>query len=617
MSTQTQAEVVADMESGEKRENHWQRRHILSLLGAVPLFASQTALAKAMLAEELPPRPVNGVEVLDTSQLRSGMKGYGLTVVRGTKVERFGIEIIGVLKKAMPQQDLILIRCTGLEFDHSGVVAGMSGSPIFVQHPQLGERLIGALSYGFPFNKDPVAGVTSIVDMLPELDRKLGPIPLNQQITAQSTAIPVPGHGDMLPVALPMTVSGVHPDVLNAMRPQWAELGFPHLTMAAGTGGAGDGKAAAKLEAGGSISVFLARGDISMAAIGTVTWVRGDRFIAFGHPFKGLGQLHLPIGSADVQWILASSQSSFKMANAFGDIGVLDQDRQPAIAGRIGPKAAMVPIDITLMNRDRGQTSQWHAEATDQPTFFPLVVGMALGTAVRVSEPIAENAAVTMTVRFDLPDGHAPIEITETMTGLQGSASLSDVSSLVQNAAKSIVFNGFERLRVTRVSATLSLADDRNIAFLDSARTQSEEVDAETPVAIQVTLQLANVGPKRITLTLPPLPRELMGQTLTVQIGAEKSMAPEMPEPANIRDYLNALRRQIPRSRLAAVVNLPEPTVLLRGVRLTQLPVGVRDELAGHTVTYRAGKETLRAHVDTPWTLNGSISLKLRVRQTP
>ncbi len=607
------------MDTVGKRENHWQRRHFLTLLGAVPLLASRSALATALNDSQVARAQNGSVETLSTAEIQGGMKGYGLTVVKGTKVERFDIEVIGVLKKAMPQQDLILIRCAGLGLEHSGVVAGMSGSPIFVNHPQLGERLIGALSYGFPFNKDPVAGVTSILDMLPEFDRKLGPIPVNQQITAMNApAVTIPGQGDMLPVALPLTVAGVHPDVLAAMRPQWAELGFAHINAAAGSGGSTtDSKQVAKLEPGGSISVCLARGDISMAAIGTVTWVRGDRFIAFGHPFKGLGQLHLPVGSADVQWILASQQSSFKMANAFGDVGVLDQDRQPAVAGRIGPKAQMVPIDIALTNRDRGQKSVWHVEATDQPSFFPMVLAMAMGTAVRVSEPIAENAAVTMTVRFDLPDGHAPVEFSETMTGLQGSASLSDVSTLAQNAAKAIVFNGFERLRVERVAATLSLADDRNIAFLDSARTQSEEVDAETPVTIQVTLQLANVGPKRVTLTLPPLPRELMGQTVTVQIGSEKAMAPELAEPANIHDYLNALRRQIPRNRLAAVLNLPEPTVLLRGVRLTQLPLGVRDELAGHTATYRAGKETLRTHVDTPWTLNGTLSLKLRVRQTP
>ncbi len=607
------------MESGEKREKHWQRRNFLSLLGAVPLFASRTALAEALVSQPVSHTPIGAVDVLTTAQVQTGMKGYGLTVIKGTKVERFEVEVVGVLKNAMPQQDLILIRCAGLGLEHAGVVAGMSGSPIFLQHPQLGERLVGALSYGFPFNKDPVAGVTSIVDMLPELDRKLGPIPLNQRITlASAQAVAVPGQGDMLPVALPLTVAGVHPDVLAAMRPQWAELGFSHINAAAGSGnGAANVGSPAKLEPGGSISVFLARGDISMAAIGTVTWVRGDRFIAFGHPFNGLGQLHLPVGSADVQWILASQQSSFKMANAFGDIGVLDQDRQPAVAGRIGPKAQMVPIDVVLTNRDRGQDTKWHVESTDQPSFFPLVVGMALGTAVRVSEPIAENAAVTMSVRFDLPNGHAPVEFSETMTGLQGSASLSDVSSLVQNAAKAIVFNGFERLRVERVSASLSLADDRNIAFLESARTQSEEVDAEVPIAIQVTMQLANVGPKQVTLTLPPLPRDLMGQSVTVQIGGEKAMAPELPEPANIHDYLNALRRQIPRNRLAAVLNLPEPTVLLRGVRLTQLPVGVRDELSGHTATYRTGKDTLRTHVDTPWTLNGTLSLKLRVRQTP
>lgn len=596
----------------------WQRRHFLTTLGTATV-ASSALLRSAWAATT---QAGGGVQMVAPSELRPGMKGYGLTVVRGTKPERFEVEVIGVLKHAMPKQDLVLIRCAGLGLEHAGIVAGMSGSPVFVVDPALGgERLVGAVSYGFQFNKDPVGGVTSILDMLPEMDRKLLPVPSNQIIRLSDAAPPfrapvhVPGMGDMMPVTLPMTVSGVHPDVLAEVRAEWASLGFPHLSPAAGTSGVAGGQVP-KLEPGGAISVALARGDISMAAVGTVTWVRGDRFVAFGHPFKGLGQLHLPVGGADVQWILASQASSFKMANSFGDAGVMDQDRQPAIAGRIGPKAEMIPMDVRVTSRGRQETTTWHVELTDQPTFFPLLVNMVMGTVVRVSEPTAENAAITMNIRFDV-DGHAPIEVVDTMSGLQGAANVGDLGALAQNAAKAIVFNGFERLRVRKIEAMLTVADERNIAFLESARVQSEEVDAETAVSIQVAVQVANAGTHKLTLTLPPLPRDLMGQTVTVQIGAEKAMAVELPEPANIRDYLNALRKTVPRNRLAAVVTLPEPTVLLRGARLTQLPLSARDELAGHSVTYRAGKDTLRAHVDTPWTLNGSLSVKLRVRQTP
>ena len=594
----------------------WQRRKFLGALGA---SVAATALWRDVLAATV--NTGNGTKTVAPSELRPGMKGYGLTVVRGTVPERFEVEIIGVLKNAMPKQDLVLVRCSGLGLEHAGIVAGMSGSPVFVVDPSLGgERLVGAVSYGFQFNKDPVGGVTSILDMLPEMDRKLLPPPNNQLLrladATPAAPIHVPGWGEMAPVALPMTVSGVHPDVLAGVRDEWAALGFAHLSPAAGsTVGATSGPPP-KLEAGGAISVHLARGDVSMAAVGTVTWVRGNQFVAFGHPFKGLGQIHLPVGVADVQWILASQSSSFKMANSYGDVGVMDQDRQPAIAGRIGPRAVMVPMDVRVTSRNRQETAAWRVEVTDQPSFFPLIVGMVMGTAVRVTEPTVENAAMAMTVRFEL-EGHAPIELSDVATGLQGSANVSDLAQLAQSAAKAIVFNGFERLRVSKIDATLSIAEERNLGFLESARVASEEVDAETPVTVNVQIQVPNGALHTLALTLPPLPRDLMGQSVTVQIGAEKAMAPELPEPGNIRDYLNALRKNVPKNRLAAVVTLPESTVLLRGARLTQLPLSARDELAGHAVTYRTGKDTLRTHVDTPWTLNGSLSVKLRVRQTP
>ena len=141
-------------------------------------------------------------------QLRAGMKGYGLTVVKGTKIDRFDVEIIGVLPNALPKQDMILIRCSGLEFNRYGIVAGMSGSPIFVVDDKGQDRLVGALSYGFQFNKDPVAGVTPIGNMLPELDRPLVPPPAHQRLEPAKVAhVTMPDGQSLQPIAVPLVFS--------------------------------------------------------------------------------------------------------------------------------------------------------------------------------------------------------------------------------------------------------------------------------------------------------------------------------------------------------------------------------------------------------------------------
>lgn len=577
-----------------------------ALFGTLPLSSSPALAAP----------PAGNPPSIAASELRTGMKGYGLTVIKGTKIEKFDVEVIGVLKNALPKQDMILIRCSGLGLEHSGVVAGMSGSPIYVSTDK-GDLLVGALSYGFPFNKDPVAGVTPIADMLPELDRKLVPIPSNQRILPMQTArVHVPGAADMVPVGVPLTISGVHPEVVDSLRGELTSLGFEHVQVATGGSAPKAQKSTEvqKFEPGGAISLVLARGDMAISGIGTITWVKGDHFIAFGHPFKGLGQVHLPVGGADIQWILASQSSSFKMGTALEDFGVLDQDRQPAVAGRTGQRAQMVPFHVSVTNTDRHETSVWNVEVTDQPLFFPMAASMVIGNAVRTSEPIAENVALKMKLKFTIDGPYEPIVLEDTLTGLGGMASVGEINGVVNGVTKALVFNGFERLRVARVDAEFQVADDRNIVFLEGARAQSEEVEVGKPIAIHVDLQLANAGMKSATLTLPPLPAELAGTTLSVQIGAERGLPPESPEPGNIRDLVDFLRKQPPHNRLAAVVALPEPTLLMRGARLVGLPLGVRDELAGHQIQTRAGRQTLRTGVDLPWTINGSATLKLRVR---
>ncbi len=586
---------------------------LVSLLVALALNAAD---AEARRRKPAPRAPKS----LPSREIKPDMKGYGLTVMRGTKVERFKVKFIGVLHNKLPQQDMIMIRCSGLGLEHSGIIAGMSGSPIYVQHPTKGDLLVGALSYGFGFNKDPVAGVTPIADMLPELDRKRSPVPPTQRIGqtrsrhAMQVNVPGVGRGELRPVAIPLGVAGFHPDVVAEINTTFGEHGF-HVAQAGG--GGSSQKPSPPFEPGSAISLALARGDMSIAGVGTVTWVRGDRFIAFGHPFRGLGQVHLPIGGAHIVWVLASQSLSFKMGYPLRVSGVLDQDRQPAVAGRVGPKPNMIPIDIEVIGKQTQSKRKWHVDVTDQPFFFPLAVSMVVANAVRVSEPMIENASLKAKMIFELEGGRKPIVLTDHFLGLNGMARMSDARVLAQKVTKALVFNGFKRLRVTRIRARFEAAVDRPLAFLEAVRTPAQVVEVGDEPVVKIEFMQPNKGLRVVEMKLPKIPRDLAGETIKVWIGPERSRAPERAQPDDIEDLLDAIRSYIPRNRLAAVIALPDRSWMMRGQRLTDLPAGVLDELAGHNRKLKAGKETIRRTVDIPWIINGSRTITLKVKSQP
>ncbi|MEY3012913.1 MAG: hypothetical protein RIT45_1648 [Pseudomonadota bacterium] len=597
------------------------RRSLLALVLAALCLLPLSAQA-AKRAKKAPP-------MLGSRDLRPGMKGYGLTVVRGQKIERFEIEVIGVLHNKLPDQDMILVRCAGLGLEHSGVVAGMSGSPVYVTDPKRGDLMIGAIAYAFPFNKDPIAGVTPIADMLPELDRPLRKVPENQRIlpaanvrARRAEAAPAPGAARMVagvdvnglqPLAVPISASGFHPDVVRSFQSEFEAAGLGPVS----TAGGGDGFVDMKprpFEPGSAISLVIARGDMSLAGVGTVTWVRDDRFIAFGHPFQGVGQIHLPVGGAHVMWILASQVNSFKMAVPTSDIGVLDIDRQAAVAGRMGPKATWVPMQIRVRGKNIGTEKTWNVEVTDQPRFLPLAGAMVVANALKVSEPTADAASVKMKLTVEL-EGREPIVIEDRFVSLDGTAQLMEVRGIAMGLLKAIVWNGFERLRPKAVRCELEVDEARDLVFLESARIPGEKAYAGRPLKLRLGFVKPNEGHKTVDVTIPALPRELAGEKIQIWFGPAADRQPERHEPHDVDDILAAVRDYQPHDRLAVVIKLPDRSWMIRGARLTNLPVGVLDELDGHGRKVRRGHETIRVTKDLPWTINGSGSMTLEVRE--
>jgi hypothetical protein len=318
------------------------------------------------------------------SEVQPGMVGVGRTVFQGSTLEDFKVHIIGVLRNVQgPRRDLILARLEGGPLAQTGVAAGMSGSPVYVDG-----RLIGAVSYSIgSFSKEAIAGITPIEEMKdatamstsrqrpPRQVRLEMPVTresLTAALTAtyarlapfaarpadvQSIGIPAAAGSQigamMRPIATPLLMAGFEPEVADVISAGFRESGFsPVMT---GGAGAGSEAPAGPLREGDAIGVSLIGGDLEMGATGTVTHIDGDRVYAFGHPFYNLGPAEFPMTRAHVFTMLPSLMSSFKISSIGETIGTMQQDRATAIAGTLGKGPALVPMTITVNSTREGE----------------------------------------------------------------------------------------------------------------------------------------------------------------------------------------------------------------------------------------------------------------------
>jgi len=319
-------------------------------------------------------------KIMPVDEVRQGMKGFGKTVFQGTTIEQFGVEVLGVLKNFAPKQDMILVRLSGGPLERTGVIAGMSGSPVFIDG-----KLLGAVAFAFPFAKEPIAGVQPIQQMLDILDQKPGNTPKVAQASSgilpaesptafvfgqlQRLAEGVPIQQLLLPQSLlsagsfqsgtgtpslmriqtPLLVSGTSAAALQQFAPFFSAFGFTPVQAGGGGGAAnlapGSGS---KLEPGSSVNVELIRGDISWSANGTVTYVDGNKVYAFGHPNLTAGPTDVPMSAGYVISLLPNVQNSFKLAVPLDVVGAFQQDRSTGIAGTLGATSKMIPVSVML-----------------------------------------------------------------------------------------------------------------------------------------------------------------------------------------------------------------------------------------------------------------------------
>lgn len=400
-------------------------------------------------------------------ELRAGMKGEVWTVFEGTEPEPFSVEVSGVIRNALgPGKAMILCRLTDPRVQAMGAVAGMSGSPLYIEG-----RLAGALSYQVQrFETVRYAGFTPAAD-LAEVAQKLSatpltPMPMNQGEKIARVSTLADGVQPLTPV---FSVAGLSPAVAELFSDQFRAMGLATSVLGGYTSGSGASSDAARepgsgsddeitsLRPGEAVAVALALGDITIAGTGTVSLVDGNRITAFGHPMLGLGEVALPLCSAEIVAILPSNLSSFKVSNTGPVIGTLLQDRLSAVAGELGSGPPMIPVEVQTPQRTLRFSTLRHAQLA------PMITAAGVSQAVLGSNDAGLTEGFRISTRI-VYSGLEPIETDLLYAGPQGFAA--GMAEFLQRLNASLQ-NPFEKTFPERVSIKVDPLPARPWAYLD------------------------------------------------------------------------------------------------------------------------------------------------------
>jgi len=490
---------------------------------AVSLFvlaASSFAANSAPASTEDSPRPIlaripSDVAIFPLSDLKPGMKGVGRTVFANQKLETFEVEIIGALENSAPKQTMVMARLKGGPLANTGVIAGMSGSPVYIDG-----KLLGAVAFGFGFSKEAIAGITPYVEMKgfsrmndillrastsgaadSRADGAMRPIPLrmtglplpidpgslvakfNEALnTAGSGARGSQGVAGMSPLPIPLSVSGLSGSAFDAAKGLFSRMGFAPLQVPAK--GKAPGPVGA-LEAGGPVAVSLIQGDFDFSATGTVTHIDGESVYAFGHPFFGIGPIDFPMRQAWVYDVFPSLNQSFKISSAHETIGRFQQDRATGISGTLGPGPRMIPVKVTLQNRP-GMKQDYSFSVVQDDLFTPLTVYASVLSVLQGQERAAGPSTVTLdaTVNFtSIPAMRLQDQFAEGQPGAMAAGLVGAAISFVMN-------NEFRRVALESVTVNLIAKEAQETATIDRAWLERDgPVRPGTTIPMKVALR--------------------------------------------------------------------------------------------------------------------------------
>jgi hypothetical protein len=553
------------------------------------------------------------------------MKGYAYTIFAGDQIEKFDLDVVGVLPNFLgPKQSIILVELKGARVEHTGVVAGMSGSPVYIEG-----KLAGALSLKLGiFTKEALAGVTPIEDMF---DLSLTNTAATTAMDARESAPPqfplppeiarntqVSSTAYLQPIQAPLAFSGFQPEAVQRFAGEFERYGL--VATEGGTAPAQPDDA--KIAPGDMVGMVLVQGDASINSACTVTAIHGDRVFLCGHPLFGFGSVELPMARSRVLTTLSSELASTKIVTVGGPIGTITDDRLTAVVGKFGASPRMIPMDLTVVGP--AGKRELHFELMQHPKITPLLVALTAFNGLVANPVYGEGRTLRLSGEISLA-GHPAVHLENMFAPTdQFVPDGIFVAITVQNIFARIFGNPYEAARIERIALQVEGLPQRRGAAIESAWLEKGEALPGESLRVKVLLRPYRSAPVIAEVPIRIPEQAAHGTTLRVQVSdadwMNRSVRPFAfgGNLASLDQLITLLNRERRNDRLYVAVFEPTPTLLIEDKELPNAPLSQINVL-DHRNAPR-GAQLLRESAAGEWSvpmnevISGFTSLTITVK---
>jgi hypothetical protein len=534
----------------------------------------------------------SNIQLFPVADVKPGLKGVGRTIFQGDQIEEFQVEILGLLKNVLaPKHDLILARLSGGPLAKTGVIAGMSGSPIYIDG-----KLVGAVAISFPFSKEPLAGITPIQEMLQVVPEEKGQtraqeeIPLDFRVATTATGtregarlipqqdfgpeslrrqFPEREAGLSVPnLLLPLRFGGFASEVLDPYLPLFRQMGFEPMMGGALSSEESSTPVKAELDPGSMISMLLVRGDLNVNADCTVTFRQGNNLYACGHRLLSVGPIQIPFAPSHVLVTVPSLASSFKLDAPGEVVGTIRQDRFNAIYGVVGEKnPLMIPVKVRIQSTLNTQ-EDYKFEVIQEPFLSPLLVNVAFLSTLSNTERILGESTLEVDGKIRLAGAEA-VQFQDVLSGEMGTAALA--GSAVATPLSYLMGSGFPDLRIEGIELSVKSRIGRSLASLEQVWSTKSEVRPGDHIEVIALLRLP--GGQAVTQRIPvDIPESVNDKALILAVGGGANLnalqfrlTPPGSTARDIPQLVKALNRMRRNNRLYALLMAPQRSLIMQG----------------------------------------------------
>ncbi|HYK91756.1 MAG TPA: hypothetical protein VE398_23520 [Acidobacteriota bacterium] len=568
------------------------------ILAVLCFMGPELTMSLAILPQQTQPTAAaTSVPVMPLAEVRTGMQGVIRTVFRGEQIEEFGFEVLGILKNLLgPKQDIILVQLKGDKPEFTGVVAGMSGSPAYIDG-----RQVGALSLRFgAFAKEPIAGLTPIESMLSvvKIDEQRPRRAAADSPLVPQNSLPVPSVAAdvnsppqdagiqpplLAPIPTPLFFTGFRQEVIDRFAPIFRRHNL--VVVQGGGGGSSDVKfnpqSAGDFVPGAPVSALLVSGDLGLYATGTLSYRDGNRVLAFGHPFFQIGATDMPMARSTILKTLASTYASFKIAELKEIIGSIRQDRLTAIEGSIGVKPQMIPVRVDVESSFRGRMP-YRYEVFQNPDLTPMLFDITLYESILGSLEQSDEMTIDYAGKIEV-EGQPDIRMRDRLTSAEGGSFFPvpvQAAFQIGNYFSRLYNNGYESPKIKGVEISFHVVEARHLVTIEDLRSEKSEVRPGEEVPIYVYLRpyrgVPVVRPFRLKIPV----QVSRGDTLTVTAcdaatlrAGERTFGPSRA--GSLRQLVESLNRERAGDRIYIQLSQQAPGYYVREQLLPSLPLSI------------------------------------------